>query len=190
MKQLRYLGDPVLREICKEVSEITPHIKKIVAELLETVKAHEGAGLAAPQIGYPLRIFVNAYSHEVDSEGFALCLEKPEVYINPVITKFSKKKFTTAEGCLSIPGASADVSRSHDIEIEYTNLKGERVQGVFETRWRAKCLQHELDHLNGVLYFDHISQKDLQRIKPTLVKLENKTLTLKRSVVMPKDFLA
>jgi peptide deformylase len=73
MKPLRYLGDPVLREVCKEVQEITPYIEKVVQELIDGVKAHNGAGLAAPQIGYPLRIFVNVYSSEVDEEGYALC---------------------------------------------------------------------------------------------------------------------
>jgi peptide deformylase len=160
-----------------------------VDELLQVVRAHNGAGLAAPQIGYPLRIFVNAYSHEVDEEGYALCLEQPEIYINPVVTRFSKRKFTASEGCLSVPGVSAMVERAYEIEIEYTNLKGERVKGVKETHWRAKCIQHEIDHLNGVLYFDHLSEKEIQKIKAALLKVENKTLTLKRQVVMPEDFL-
>ncbi len=188
MRKLCYLGEPVLREMCREVGEITPLIKKVVEELIQVVRAHNGAGLAAPQIGYPLRIFVNAYSHEVDEEGFALCLEQPEIYINPVITKFSKKKFTTSEGCLSIPGVSARVERAYDIEIEYSNLKGERIKGVKETGWRAKCIQHEIDHLNGVLYFDHLSEKELQKIKPALINVENKTLTTKRQVIKPIDF--
>ena len=189
MKPLRYLGDPVLREVCKEVQEITPYIEKVVQELIDGVKAHNGAGLAAPQIGYPLRIFVNVYSSEVDEEGYALCLKEPEVYINPVITTFSKKKFVTSEGCLSIPGVSAQVSRAHDIEIDYTNLKGERIKGVFETKWRAKCLQHEMDHLNGILYVDHISKKDFLKIEKSLKLLEVKTLKDKQWNVNSKNFL-
>lgn len=188
MKELCYLGEPVLRKKCKEITEITPFIHKVVEELIETVKAQNGAGLAAPQIGYDLRIFVNVFSKETDEEGFPEALDEPEVYINPKITRFSKKKFINSEGCLSIPGISLDVARPYEIDIEYTNLKGEKIISKKECAWRAKCLQHELDHLNGILFIDLLSKEQLAKIQSKLISIEKKTKDRKSNSVMPKDF--
>ncbi|MCH9616803.1 MAG: Peptide deformylase [Chlamydiia bacterium] len=190
MKELCYLGEPVLRKKCKQVKEITPFIHKVVKELIETVKAQNGAGLAAPQIGYDLRIFVNVFGREVDGDGFPNALEQPEVYINPKITRFSKKKFVKPEGCLSIPDVTLDVARSYDVDIEYTNLKGERVVSKKEHTWRAKCLQHELDHLDGILFIDLLSKEQLKEAQSTLIALEKKTKDRKNASVMPKDFFS
>jgi peptide deformylase len=187
MRSLCYYGNPVLRKMCKEVTEITPHVQRVIQELKEVVRRHNGSGLAAPQIGYDLRIFVNDLSEKTDEDGYPLILEETEVYINPKITKFSKRKFIRDEGCLSIPGMSAEVVRSYDIEIEYMNEKGEKVVAK-EKKWRAKCLQHELDHVNGILYIDHISKGDMQRISPSLISLEAKTKKNLNSTVSPSDF--
>ena len=186
MKELCYLGEPVLRKKCKEVKEITPFVKKVIDELLETVKAQNGAGLAAPQIGYDLRIFVNAFGKEMDPDGFPSALEEPEVYINPVITRFSEKKFVKPEGCLSIPGVTVDISRSYDIDIEYTNEEGGKVTSKGEHTWRAKCLQHELDHLNGILFIDYFTEEQTKDVQSQLIALEKRTKDQKNSV-MGKD---
>ncbi len=187
MKQIRYLGDPVLRKKCREVKEITPEILKIVEEMKEIVEAHNGAGLAAPQIGYDIRIFLNTYSEILDEDGYPEILEDPEVYINPKITKFSKKTLIQPEGCLSIPGISADVERAYEIEIEYTTLNGKKVKRK-EKKYRAKCLQHEMDHLDGILYFDHLPEEELQEIKPQLVALEVKTKRKLNTTIAPDKF--
>jgi peptide deformylase len=159
-----------------------------VGELIETVKAQNGAGLAAPQIGYDLRIFVNAFGRDLEADGFPDALDDPEVYINPKITRFSKKQFLKSEGCLSIPGVTVDIARSYDIDIEYTNLKGEKVISKKEHTWRAKCLQHELDHLNGILFIDLLSQEQMQEVQSKLIALEKKTKDRRNASVMPKDF--
>ena len=187
MKELCYLGEPVLRKKCLEVKEITPFVEKVVAELIETVQAQNGAGLAAPQIGYDLRIFVNVFARDTDVDGFPDALDTPEVYINPKITRFSKKKFVKSEGCLSIPGVTVDVERSYDIDIEYTNMKGETVTSKKEHTWRAKCLQHELDHLNGILFIDYFTEEQMVEVQSKLIALEKRTKEHKSSSVMPKD---
>ncbi|MCH9811921.1 peptide deformylase [bacterium] len=186
MKELCYLGEPVLRKKCKEVEEITPFVKKVINELISTVKAQNGAGLAAPQIGYDLRIFVNIWGKETEEDGYPEVLEEPEVYINPVITRFSEKKFVKPEGCLSIPGVTVDVSRSYDIDIEYTNRDGKRVTSKKEHTWRAKCLQHEIDHLNGILFIDYFSEAQKKKVASQLIALEKRTKDQK-SKVMGKD---
>lgn len=189
MKELCYFGDNVLRKKCKEVEEINPFILNVIKELKETVKAHNGAGLAAPQIGYDLRIFINVFDKKTDAEGFPLALEEPEVYINPKIVKFSKRKFLKPEGCLSIPGVTIDVERAYEIDIEYMNLAGEKVLSKKEKKWRAKCLQHEMDHLDGVLFIDHISKEQLHQVTPTLVSLEKRTKQNKNKTINAKDFI-
>jgi len=184
MRSLCYYGNPILKKRCKEVEEITPEIEKVIADLKEVCLAHNGSGLAANQIGYDVRIFVNDLSEKVDREGYPYSLGEPEVYINPVIKKRSDRKFIRNEGCLSIPGVSAEVVRSHEIIIEFTNEKGERVTRK-EKKWRAKCLEHETDHLDGILYIEKISKEDYDRIAPSLMALEAKT---KRDLLSGSDF--
>ena len=186
MKPLCYYGDPVLRKKCKEVEEITPFVRKVISEMIASVKVYNGAGIAAPQIGYDLRIFINVFSEETDEDGFPLALEHPEVYINPKIINSSKKQFVNREGCLSIPGISLDVGRSNEIDIEYTDMDGKKIVKKNQKGWRAKCLQHEMDHLNGILFIDHISKEERAEVTPILIALEKKT---KEKSVMPKDFL-
>ncbi|MCH9621361.1 MAG: Peptide deformylase [Chlamydiia bacterium] len=184
MRSLCYYGNPVLKKKCKEVTEINDEVKKIIKDLKEVCLAHNGSGLAANQIGYDLRIFVNDLSEKIDKEGYPYCLDNPEVYINPVITKYSDRQFIRNEGCLSLPGVSAEVSRSHDIVIEFTNEKGERITKK-EKKWRAKCLQHELDHLDGKLYIEIISKEDLERMTPQLLALEART---KKGMISSSNF--
>jgi peptide deformylase len=186
MKQLCYYGNPILRKKCKPVQEITPFIHQVIKQMLETLKFHNGAGIAAPQIGYELQIFINLLSDQEDEDGFALDLTQPEIYINPIITNSSKKQFKDKEGCLSIPGIRSDVSRPQSINIEYTDIDGKRVTCKNIKGWKAKCLQHEMDHLNGVLFIDHISKEDKMKAQPILMDLEH---NYRKNSIMPKDFL-
>ena len=188
MRQMCYYGNPVLRKKCIEVTDINdPHIQKVIKDLKEVCRAHNGSGLAANQIGYDVRIFVNDLSEKVDSEGYPFTLEESEVYINPVIKKISKRKFIRNEGCLSLPGVSAEVERPYEIVVEYLNEKGEKIVAK-ERKWRAKCIMHEVDHLDGVLYIDHISDQDKKRMEPALVALESKTKKDLNRPVSSNDF--
>ena len=176
MRPLCYYGAPVLRKKCKQVTEITPFIEGVIKEMKQAVKEHNGAGLAAPQIGYDLRIFVNVFSKETDEDGNPLSLQDPEVYINPSIVNFSKKNFSAPEGCLSIPGISCEIERPDRIDIEYTSIDGKKKISKNEKGWRSKCFQHEIDHLDGILFIDRLPEKELKKIEPLLVSIKKKTL--------------
>jgi len=153
---MRYLGDPVLRRKCKEVMEITDEIRDIAEKLLVTMQAHNGLGLAAPQIGYTWRMFAICVSDEIDEKGNPLDVE-PKVFINPKITKFYGKEITLSEGCLSMPGFYEDVVRPEIIDVEAIDIEGKPIIEKGLCRWRSRCIQHELDHLDGILFIDHLA---------------------------------
>ena len=161
-------GDWVLRETAKEISlaEIkSAKIKKILAQMTDALSvAKDGVALAAPQIGIPLRIFIvlKEYTENKTAQELKEIQEKktpkqnkPEivVFINPKITKISKKKQAVKEGCLSVTGIFGTVSRAEKVTLEAYNEKGEKfsrgASGLL-----AQIFQHEMDHLNGILFTD------------------------------------
>jgi peptide deformylase len=144
--EIRILGDPVLREPCSEVPEITDEIRALVSDLRDTMYAAEGIGLAAPQIGVPLRVFV----YDVNEPEI-----EPGALINPRIVEVSGK-MKEAEGCLSIPGVTELVERSARVVLEGLAPDGSPVR-VEATGLLSRCLQHEQDHLDGVLFIDRLS---------------------------------
>src|SRR3990167_1147152 len=153
IKKLCYIGDKTLREKCKGVKEITPEILRIAEELIQTMQAHNGIGLAAPQIGYNLRMFAIQVSDELDENNYPKDAP-PQVLINPKITRFSKEKIKLPEGCLSIPGLHEEVIRPQMIDIEAMGIDGNPIIETNLKYWRSRCIQHECDHLDGVLFVD------------------------------------
>ncbi len=146
LREVRYLGDPVLREMCREVETIDDDVRALVDDLLETMYAEDGIGLAAPQIGVPLRVFVyDVRDDELD----------PGVLVNPRIVEATGKQ-KEVEGCLSIPGLDEVVERSAHVVVEGLNREGELVR-IEATGLLSRCLQHENDHLDGVLFIDRVS---------------------------------
>jgi peptide deformylase len=146
VREIRYLGDPVLREMCREVETIDDDIRALVEDLLETMYAEDGIGLAAPQIGVPLRVFV----YDVREDEIA-----PGVLVNPRIVEATGKQ-KEIEGCLSIPGLDEVVERSGHVVVEGLDRDGEPVR-IEATGLLSRCLQHENDHLDGVLFIDRVS---------------------------------
>lgn len=144
---IRKFGDPVLREQCAPVKSITPEIRALVRDMLETLYAAPGIGLAAPQVGVPLRICVI----DVNPPD----RHRPMVLLNPKITAKSGK-VEEEEGCLSLPGLAAVVKRYKKVKVEALNEKGFPVVVEGEDML-ARCLQHELDHLDGKMYIDYLS---------------------------------
>ncbi|MBD3664626.1 peptide deformylase [Sulfitobacter aestuariivivens] len=140
--------DPRLAETCAPVTDITPRIEALANDMLETMYAAPGRGLAAPQVGVLERMFV------MDT-GWKEGKSDPLVCINPMLQEVSEDRATHAEGCLSIPGVSADVSRPAQVQMVWTGLNGARYVQSFEG-FAAACAQHELDHLDGVVTFDHL----------------------------------
>ena len=146
VREVRYLGDPVLREMCREVEAIDDDVRALVDDLLETMYAEDGIGLAAPQIGVPLRVFVyDVRDDELD----------PGVLVNPRIVEATGKQ-KEVEGCLSIPGLDEVVERSGQVVVEGLDRDGEPVR-IEATGLLSRCLQHENDHLDGVLFIDRVS---------------------------------
>ena len=152
VRQIVKWPDPRLSETCKAVDEITDDIGAQAKDMLDTMYDAPGRGLAAPQIGVMNRVFVTDVSWK---EG----APDPQVFINPEILDLSESEVAADEGCLSIPGVTTRVSRPDRVHMVWTNLEGARVSQVF-TGFAAACVQHELDHLNGIVTFDRLSDAD------------------------------
>lgn len=145
IRQLRYLGDPILRKKSKEVTEINDRIKTLLDDMVETMYEHEGVGLAAPQVGVLRRVVV------IDvGEG-------PIKLINPEII-YEEGEFIDAEGCLSIPNRAGTVKRPEKVKVKYLDENGEEkiIEGA---GLLSKALCHEIDHLNGILFIDKIIEE-------------------------------
>ena len=146
IRSLRYFGDPVLRKKCREVDELDDEVRTLIDDLLDTMYAEEGIGLAAPQVGVPLRVFV----YDVQDPEI-----EPGVLINPRIVE-AQGSVRESEGCLSIPGLTEIVERSASVVLEGLDRDGKRVR-VEADGLLSRCLQHESDHLDGVLFLDRVS---------------------------------
>jgi len=147
---------PILKYKCKPLQKINQELRDIVTEMLETMYATAGVGLAANQVGLPFRLFVmNPTGKKEDGEEY--------VFINPVILK-KNGNVTDNEGCLSLPDIHADVVRSASIEVESISLSGE--EQLFQWTDRpARIVQHELDHLNGICFVDRLAPTAKKEIK-------------------------
>jgi peptide deformylase len=155
-------GHPVLRQRCKAVARIDEELLDLVANMLETMVAANGVGLAAPQVGVPIRLAVVDVSHDpecvsylkVNGEPADLVALMPLVFINPQL-EFGEERETGVEGCLSIQGIRAEVRRPASVTATLPQLDGSVL--VVETDGLlARALQHEIDHLNGVLFIDRL----------------------------------
>jgi len=146
-REVRLLGDPVLRTPAEPVEEITPEIRQLISDMLETMYAEDGVGLAAPQVGLSIRVIV-VDPHEDGVEPVAL--------VNPTIVARSAETEKGEEGCLSIPGVKDFVERPVRITIEGLDRDGNAVR-IEADALQARVLQHEVDHLDGILFFDRLS---------------------------------
>ena len=141
---IRVLGDPILRKETVPVGEITDDIRTLIADMFETMYASEGIGLAAPQVGRTERIAVV----DVDGARYAL--------VNPEVIERSNASDKSEEGCLSIPNIYGDVVRPSTVSVRALNEDGEP-QEITATDLLGRCLQHEIDHLDGKLFIDYLS---------------------------------
>lgn len=158
-------GDSVLRKETEEIDEHYPDLDKLIDNMYETMYAAQGVGLAAPQVGLPIRLFiVDASPFEEDEPELA---NFKRVYINPIIIEEKGDKWKFNEGCLSIPGVREDVERKPEVVIEYYNEKFELIEERL-TGLAARIVQHEYDHIEGVLFTDLISPLKKRLIKTKL----------------------
>ena len=143
LRNIREMGDPVLEKRAKEITEVTPRIRALAADMLETMYDAGGVGLAAPQVGILRRIVVIDVTEEQD---------EPYTMLNPEIIEQDGEQ-TGYEGCLSVPGYQGRVIRPEKIHIKGLDYNGEEQEYIFEG-WYANVMCHEFDHLEGVLYID------------------------------------
>jgi len=157
MKVRRY-GDPVLRRRAESIREVTAEIRELAANMIDAMYDEAGIGLAAPQVGASVRLIVVG-----DERG-----RNPRALVNPVITE-QGGRVTAEEGCLSIPGVFAEVTRAEWVHVEAMDLDGQpltiRARGLL-----ARAFQHELDHLDGVLFIDRLDAVTRDRIKRRIKK--------------------
>jgi len=144
---IRKYGDPVLQTPAKPVTHINKDVQKLIPALLQTMYAEPGIGLAAPQVGVPLRLIVLDVAPEGKTRAMAL--------INPVISA-RKGKIKSEEGCLSFPGIHITIRRSAWVQVSAVNPEGLPVT-VEAEGLLSRCLQHEMDHLDGIVMIDHLS---------------------------------
>ena len=157
-----FLPDPVLRRNAKRVPKIDASIGRLIEDMIESMYAAHGVGLAAPQIGVSLRVIV-----------IGLPDEAPFALVNPEIVKRSGQREVT-EGCLSVPGYRADLTRSKVVVAKGLDPSGKEVRIKAREDLLAQALEHEIDHINGVLYIDHLPSLE------ALVKVEPEEETARR----------
>ena len=156
IRPLVILPDRQLRLVSEPVGPITPDVKALAADMLETMYDAPGVGLAAIQIGVPKRVVTIDTSKDENAR-------EPRVFLDPEIVWSSEEKRVYDEGCLSIPEFYGEVERPDRVRVRYMTLDGETVEQEADGLL-ATCLQHEIDHLNGVLFIDHLSKLKRDRV--------------------------
>ena len=148
---LRFIGDMALRERAAPVTEINDEIRNILTDMERVMRAEKGAGLAAPQVGLPLRMLIFS---EIENDGMLYKM------INPAVLRKSREESIIEEGCLSVQGPGgpvfASVARPSAIEVEWTDENGAARRDMFDG-YAARAILHEIDHLDGILFIDYLS---------------------------------
>ena len=184
VRKIRVLGNPVLREKTQKVTHFDENLEVLVSDMIETMREYKGVGLAAPQVGVSKKVVVvETLEDEKDPESNRLY-----VLINPKIARFSEEMVEGIEGCLSVPGYVGEVVRHQSVLVRAQGLQGQKLR-IKAQDFLARVFQHELDHLEGVLFVDKLT--DLDRIwkveegteeqaeaEGTTVNLEPATLVL------------
>ena len=169
---ITYYGSPILRKKCIPIEAITDEIRQLARDMIETMDVSNGIGIAAPQVGKSIRLFVlRNYVQLPDGKvGFS----DPKYYINPKLSNISQETVMGEEGCLSIPGIHEEIARPLSLTVEALDLDGkpftENLQGI-----DARVVLHENDHINGVLFIDRLDPEAKKRIEPLLREIKKKT---------------
>lgn len=177
-------GHPILRKVSEEIDKDYPDLDQFISDMFETMYASDGIGLAAPQVNRSIRLFI------VDGSPFAdkmpEMIDFKRVFINPYILEEEGKNVSMDEGCLSIPNIREDVTRQSDVVIEYYDenweLKEERYTG-----FKARIIQHEYDHLEGILFTDKISALRKTLIRRKLQDITKGKVDVSYRMIFPKQ---
>jgi peptide deformylase len=163
IRDILVLPDRQLRLVSKPVEAVDDGVRALVGDMFETMYDAPGIGLAAIQVGQPLRVVTMDLAKKDDEK-------EPQVFINPLIVWSSEEKSVHEEGCLSIPEYYEEVERPAQVRVRYLDLDG-REQEVHAEGLLATCIQHEIDHLNGVLFIDHLSKLKRDRVIKKYTKI-------------------
>lgn len=153
IRQIITIPEPILRRKARKVTDFGPDLQTLLDDMVETMRIAPGVGLAAPQVNVPLRVIVVEYGEDEDENI------PPKLYlvVNAEVTRFSTETEVGTEGCLSIPGIVGDVERSLAVTIKGMNRRGQPIR-IKASGWLARIFQHEIDHLDGVLFTDRAEQ--------------------------------
>ncbi len=162
IRQIITAPDPFLKRVSKPVAEVTDDLRVLMDDLLETMYDAPGIGLAAIQVGEPVEVIVLDIARDEDDPH-------PRYFVNPEITWASEELATYEEGCLSVPEFTADVDRPAEIKLNFLDYDGNK-QEIHADGLLATCIQHEIDHLKGILFIDHLSAVKRNIIVRKLVK--------------------
>lgn len=170
---LVYLGNPILRKKADIIEKVDDSIVSLIQEMDDLMQKSKGVGLAAPQVGISLRLFILRDELKVEGEEDKYISGPLQVFINPVLKEPSEEHVSMNEGCLSIPGVRADVIRPEKITVEALGIDGKPFKKTFDGL-AARIVMHENDHINGVLFIDRLSKKVKDRIEPKLREVKKK----------------
>jgi peptide deformylase len=165
VKSILIEPNKLLRQVSKAVEKVGKEEKKLMDDMLDTMYAENGIGLAAIQIGVPKRIIVMDLSKDLEKK-------EPRYFVNPIIKNKNSKKATYEEGCLSVPNQFAEIDRPNKCDVEYLDYKGEK-KVLHADGLLATCIQHEMDHLEGILFIDYLSKLKKSIIIKKLSKLKS-----------------
>lgn len=167
-------GDPVLRKKAEEIDEDYPQLKELIDNMFETMYAASGVGIAAPQVGLPIRLFVIDATpfgeDDEDGEGDPTAKDFKRVFINPILVEESGEEWGFSEGCLSIPHINEEVFRKENIVINYLDENFEEQEEAL-TGLAARVVQHEYDHIEGKLFVDKLGPVKKSMIKSKLTAI-------------------
>lgn len=180
--EIKQYGDPVLRKKCRKVAEVTDETRQLASNMIETMIDANGVGLAAPQVGIDIRLAVVDVAHDPESITYLKVDNKvtpleelmPLVFINPSL-EFGAEKEASREGCLSIQGIQSEVKRPIDVVATLEMLDG-RIIKVETDGLLARAIQHEVDHLNGVLFTDRVAPATKLSLKRKLKRLQEEDI--------------
>ena len=171
-------GDPVLKKKADEIDENYPNLKELIENMFETMYASNGVGIAAPQIGKSIRLFViDASAVAEGDDGDPSCEDFKRVFINPIIFEESGTEWSCEEGCLSIPKIREDVKRKPNLKIEYYDENWELYEEELEG-FAARVVQHEYDHIEGILFTDRINPLRKQLLKGKLRDIQKGNISI------------
>lgn len=186
---IRAYGDPVLRKKGQEITPDYPQLKELITNMFETMEGANGIGLAAPQIGLDIRLFIVDVSPLASDEDYADIVEElkdfRKVFINAKIIEETGEEWKFNEGCLSIPEVREDVKRKDTILIEYYDENFQKHTETYSDI-RARVIQHEYDHIEGILFTDKLSSLKKKLVKGKLNKISNGDISVNYKMRFPK----